>query len=75
MTVTLKPTVIGVLGTVTRNWRTCRKEDEWRPSKLQHYQYRPEYFEESWRVEEVSCDTDSSGKPSADTGETKISNE
>ena len=36
-----------------------------RPSKLQHYWDRPEYLEESWRLEEIWCHSDSSGKSSA----------
>ena len=32
-----------------KDWRTCKREDKWRPSKLLHYWDRPEYWEESWR--------------------------
>ena len=41
MKVTIVPTVIGAFGTVIKynlkDWRTSSLEDEWRPSKLQHY--------------------------------------
>ena len=49
-------------------------EDEWRPSKLLHYWERPEYWEESWRLEETCCHSDSSEKPSANA-DVKNSNE
>ena len=38
--------------------------DEWRSSKLLHYWEQPEYWEESWRLEETCCHSDSSEKPS-----------
>ena len=41
--------------------------DEWRPFKLQYYWKRPEYWEESWRLEETCCHSNSSEKPSAKT--------
>ena len=44
-------------------WRT------WRPSKLQYYWEWPEYCEESWRLEETCCHSNSSEKPSAKTCE------
>ena len=41
MKVTIIPIGIGTFGTVTKgllkDWRTWKLEDEWRPSKLQHY--------------------------------------
>ena len=37
---------------------------EWRPSKRQH-QYQPEYWEESWRLEETFCYSNSGEKPLA----------
>ena len=40
--------------------------DEWRPSKLLHYWEQPEYWEESWRLEETCCHSNSSERPSAD---------
>ena len=51
-----------------RDWRTWKWEEEWRPSKLQHYWDRLEYWEESWRLEESCCHSNSSGKPSANAG-------
>ena len=45
-----------------KDWRTW-KSDEWRPSKLQHCWDQPEYFEESWRLEETRCLSISIGKP------------
>ena len=39
-----------------------------RPSKLQHYQDQTKYWEESWRLEETCCHSDSSGKLSANAG-------
>ena len=41
--------------------------DDWRPSKQQHYWERIEYWEESWRLEETCCHSNSSEKPSANT--------
>ena len=32
--------------------------------KLQHYWERPEYWEESWRLEETCCHSNSSERPS-----------
>ena len=46
---------------------TWRLEDEWRPSKLQHYWEWPEYRKEYWRLEETCCHSDSSEKSSAKT--------
>ena len=39
--------------------------DEWRPSKLQHYWERPEYLEDSRRLEETCGRLNSSERPSA----------
>ena len=52
MKVTIIPIVLGTFGTkrLLKDWRIWRLEDEWRPSKLQHYWERPEYWEESWRL-------------------------
>ena len=38
---------------------------EWRPSKWQDYWERPEYWEESGRLEETCCHSNSSERPSA----------
>ena len=47
-----------------RDWRTWKLADELRPSKLQHYWERPEYWEESWRLEETCWHSNSSEIPS-----------
>ena len=47
--------------------RTGKLGDEWRPSKLQHCWERPEYFEESWRLEESCCQSNTNEIPSAKT--------
>ena len=60
MKVMIIPIVISAFGTVT--WKL---EDEWRPSKLQHCWERPEYWEESWKLEETCCHSYSSERPSA----------
>ena len=39
--------------------------DEWRPSKLLDYCDRPEYWEESWRLEEACCHSNSGERLSA----------
>ena len=52
MKVTIILIVIGAFGTVTKGLLKGL-EDEWRPSKLQHYWERSEYWEESWRLEET----------------------
>ena len=39
--------------------RTWKYEEERRPSKLQHYWDQPEYWEESWRLEETCCQSNS----------------
>ena len=46
------------------DWSTWMLADEWRPSKLQHYWERPE---ESWKLEETSCHSNSCERPSANT--------
>ena len=38
---------------------------EWRLSKQKHYLRRPEYWEESWRLEKTCCHSISSERPSA----------
>ena len=42
-------------------------EDELGPSKLQHFWEQPEYWEESWKLEEACYHSNSSEKPSAKT--------
>ena len=38
-----------------KDWRTWKLQDEWRPSQLLHYWDQPEFWEESWRFEEICC--------------------
>ena len=54
--------VTGAFGTVTRTWMLA---DEWTPSKLLHYCERPEYWEESWKLEETCSLSNSTEIPSA----------
>ena len=69
MKVTIIPIVVGAFGTVTKGLLKGLEDLElaadWRPSKQQHYWKRPEYWEESWRVEETCCHSISSERPSA----------
>ena len=69
MKTTIVPIVIGAFGTVTEgslkgleDWKLA---DEWRPSKRQHFWRRTEYWEESWRLDESCCHSNSSERPSA----------
>ena len=48
-----------------KDWRPWKEEDEWRTSKLRRYWERPEYWGESWRLEETYCYSNSGEKPSA----------
>ena len=70
MKVTVIQIVIGALGTVTKGLVQGLEDLEimgqWRLSKLLHYWDRPEYWEESWRLEETCCHSNSSERPSAD---------
>ena len=79
MKVTFIPIIIGALGTVTKglikDWRTWKKEDEWRQSKLQQYWNQSEYCEESLRLEEATCHSNSRDKPSANADVKKNSQE
>ena len=78
MKVTIIPIVIGAFGMVTKGLLKARKiwklVTEWRPSTQQHYWKWPEYWEESWRLEETGCHSISSEKPSA-YADVKNSNE
>ena len=69
MQVTFIPIVIGAFGTVTKGLlkglEDLEMADEWRPSKLLNYWERPEYWEESWRLEETCCHSNSRERPSA----------
>ena len=59
MKVTVRAIVIATFGIVPkglqRGLEEWKLEEESRPSKLQHCWDRPEYREESWRLEETYC--------------------
>ena len=78
MKVTIIPIVIGAFGTVTKGLLKGLEDLEVGgrvdPSKRQRYWERPEYWEESRRLEETCCHSDSSEKPSANA-DVKSSNE
>ena len=57
MKVTVKPIVTGVHGFVTKGLVRGRC----RSSKLEYYWNQPEYWEESWRLEETCCQLHSRG--------------
>ena len=59
-------------GETNCNWCTWKWEDECRPSKLQPCWDRPEYWKESWRLEETCCHSNSSEKPSANTAVKRV---
>ena len=65
--VTIIIIVIGAFSTVEKGllkyWMTLKLEDEWRPPKLQYRWERPEFWEESWRLEETCCHSNSSDRP------------
>ena len=58
MKVTGLPIAIRAPGTIPR----CLLK---RPSRLHHYQDRPEYLEESWRLEQICCHSHLREKPLA----------
>ena len=64
MKVTFIPIVIGALGTNTKEL-IKGLEDEWRPSKLLHHWDWPDYWKESWRLEETCSHSNSSERLSA----------
>ena len=70
MKMTVIPIVIGMLSTVTKGLVQGLKELEirtqWRPSKWQNCWDWPEYWEDSWRLEETCCHSNSSERSSAD---------
>ena len=45
-------------------WRTWKWVGDWRPSKLQHFWNRSEYWEESWRLKETCFHSKSSEESS-----------
>ena len=63
------PIVIGAFGTVIKRLLKGLEDlaDEWRTFERQHYWERPEYQEESWRLKETCCHSNSSERPSAKT--------
>ena len=71
MKVTIVPIVIGAFGTITKGLLKGLKDLEVggrvRLSKWQHFWERPEYWEESWILEETCCHSNSREKPSANT--------
>ena len=68
MKVTIVPIVIGALGTVTKGLLKGLEDLEVGGlSKRQHCWGRPESWDESWRLEETCCHSNSSEKPSANT--------
>ena len=66
---TIIPIVIGAFGTITKGLLKGLDDlevgDEWRPSKWQPYWKQPEYWKESWRLEEICIYSNSSYRPSA----------
>ena len=61
--------IIGDLGSQQRIG--ARTGGLWNKWKLQHYWDRPEYWEESWKLEGTCYHSDFCGKPSANTGVNK----
>ena len=61
MQVTIIPIVIGAFWTVTKGLLKGVEDLE----VGGHYWERPEYWEDSWRLEETCCHSNSSEKPSA----------
>ena len=78
MKVTIIPIVIGAFGTVTKGLLKGLEDLEVggqkRPSKLLYYWEWPEYWEESWRLEETCCHSNSNERPSTKS-DVKNSNE
>ena len=63
MKVTIVPIVIGAFDAVTKGLLKARGFGSWRTSgdhPNRHYWERPEYWEESWRLEETCCHSNSS---------------
>ena len=69
MQVTIIPIGMCAFGTVTKvllkDLEDLEVSDEWIQTKLQHCWEWPEYWEESWRLEETCCHSNSSERPSA----------
>ena len=66
------PMLIVAVGTVSKGFVRKLDELKWenerRSSKLQHCWEQPEYWEESWRLEETYCHLDFGERPSAIIG-------
>ena len=67
MTVTVTPPVMARFepfpkGWKKKDWRDWKSEEEFRPSRPQHFYDRPEYREEPLRSEKTCSDSDSSEK-------------
>ena len=61
MQVTIIPIVIGVFGTKTLS----KGLNDLEVGGRQYFWERPEYWEESWRLEETCCHSNSNERPSA----------
>ena len=76
MNVTIIPIVIGAFSTVTegliKGLGDLEAGRRLETSKLLHYWERPEYWEESWRLEETCSHSNFSKRPSADSDEKKL---
>ena len=76
MKVTIIPIVIGAYSTVTKGMVEGLEDLEItgrvEPSKLLHYWDRPDYWEDSWRLEETCCHSNSSEKQSSYFGVKKF---
>ena len=66
MKVTFVPIVIGAFGTVTKGLLKGLEDLEV-GGRMEDYWRRPEYWEESWRLEETCCHSNSREKPNADS--------
>ena len=64
--------ILIALGTFSKDLegglKSMKSEDQLRPSQLQLFWGRTEYWEESWRHEENWCHLDPSESPSANAG-------
>ena len=69
MKVTIVPIVIGAFGTITKGLLKDLEDLEvgGQNDKWEHCWERPEPRDESWRLEETCCHSNSSEKPSANT--------
>ena len=63
------PVIIGALVTVTKELIKGLDNLEIKRQSGHHQNYRSEYWEESWRLEETCCHSDSCERPSANADE------